>query len=205
MSKAMTSEVFKLLLVSLFFVDVVFFSTLHFSFEYFYFDEPIKIDLFPTNEHAAAHECQIRFIIVRVFFSVQSTPQTRRFKFDVMIELFETKAKINWISSRSFEFNVWLNHRKWMKKKRNEHILGVEWSWDGKKTCQVILDPLWSAADYVSVNWVCLFWWVWRWYLAIAIDLMIPKQNWKKSHTQNKPEQRIKNMPVWCVWQLELR
>lgn len=52
-----------------------------------------------------------------------------------------------------------------------------------KKTCQVILDPLWSAADYVSVNWVCLFWWVWRWYLAIAIDLMIPKQNWKKSHT----------------------
>lgn len=68
MSKAMTSEVFKLLLVSLFFVDVVFFSTLHFSFEYFYFDEPIKIDLFPTNEHAAAHECQIRFIIVRVFF-----------------------------------------------------------------------------------------------------------------------------------------
>lgn len=45
-----------------------FFSLCIFSFEYFYFDEPIKIDLFPTNEHAAAHECQIRFIIVRVFF-----------------------------------------------------------------------------------------------------------------------------------------
>lgn len=110
-----------------------FFFTLHFSFECFYSNEPIKIDLFPTNEHAAAHECQIRFIVRVFFFSVQSTPQTRRFKFDVMIELFETKAKINWISSRSFKFNVWLNHRKWMKKKRNEHILGVEWSWDGEK------------------------------------------------------------------------
>lgn len=41
----------------------------------------------------------------------------------------------------------------------------------------------------MSVNWVCLFWWVWRWYLAIAIDLMIPnkieiKRSWKKIHSR---------------------